>query len=252
MKNSSRIARWRRVRRMAEGVAHNLGTPLSVIMGRAEMIIGGEVSASELELTAKSIKDSAVAMREIIDSLLEYGRRKEPHRTRTDLHQLVKRSLRSLEGRARTSGVSFVVTSNPSPPLNLLVDADQMQRALTNILLNGVESMTQGGVLTCSISRESLARENGDGVANDFMVVSVRDQGVGIAARHQATIFEPFFTTKDIGEGIGLGLSIAEAIVEDHGGWITVESELDRGSEFRTYLPDERTAPHEQESASRR
>jgi len=72
--------------------------------------------------------------------------------------------------------------------------------------------------------------------------VSVHDNGQGIAPEHVPRLFEPFFTTKDIGEGTGLGLSVAHGIVAEHGGWIAVESELGKGSSFRVFLPPVRHA----------
>jgi len=124
------------------------------------------------------------------------------------------------------------------PPVHADVDVGQMQQALTNLVVNGLQAMTAGGRLCVQISRGRVDPPVGiGGPTVDCAVVTVADQGVGIAPELVSRVFEPFFTTKDVGEGTGLGLSVAYGIARDHGGWITVDSKIGRGSRFSLYVP---------------
>jgi two-component system NtrC family sensor kinase len=100
--------------------------------------------------------------------------------------------------------------------------------------------MSEGGVLEVEVGPARAAPPPGHpaaGQAREVACIRVTDQGTGILPEHLEILFEPFFTTKPVGHGTGLGLPIAQGIVEEHGGWITVETEVGRGSTFRVYLP---------------
>jgi signal transduction histidine kinase len=115
------------------------------------------------------------------------------------------------------------------------VDEAQVQQALANIVLNGIQATGEGGHLWVRVGRRT-ARRPGDDSPGDYAFVAIEDEGPGIEADRLPEIFEPFFTTKAPGQGTGLGLSVAEGIVEDHDGWIAVSSEPGRGACFTVYL----------------
>ena len=100
--------------------------------------------------------------------------------------------------------------------------------------------MSEGGRLSISLESKDALRP-GARAPERCAVITIRDEGAGIAAELLPQIFEPFFTTKDVGEGTGLGLAVAHGIVSDHGGWISVESVEDQGSVFEVHLPEEAT-----------
>jgi signal transduction histidine kinase len=142
---------------------------------------------------------------------------------------------------ARKQGVTLdlVVQGDPPP---VPVDESQMEQVLTNLVLNGIQAMPRGGRLEVGLRLES-ARSlslNGD-PEKQYLAIGVRDDGKGIPEEDRKRIFDPFFTTKEVGQGTGLGLSIAHGIVEEHGGWIRVQSEAGKGSCFTIYLPVEAT-----------
>ncbi len=115
-----------------------------------------------------------------------------------------------------------------------------LQQVLTNLLVNAIQAMPKGGAINVSLDRGDYRPRSvaADGARwGDFARIDVRDEGVGISNDHLHHIFDPFFTTKEVGEGTGLGLSIAYGIVEDHGGWIDVESVVGQGSCFSVFLP---------------
>ncbi|GIX50081.1 MAG: hypothetical protein KatS3mg132_275 [Limisphaera sp.] len=120
-------------------------------------------------------------------------------------------------------------------------DPTQLQQVLMNLCVNARDAMPQGGVLTLRLENQTLGEDAGrvhvKAKAGPYTVVSVQDTGVGIAPELLDKIFDPFFTTKPVGQGTGLGLATVLGIVESHGGFVTVESEVGRGSTFSVYLP---------------
>ena len=118
------------------------------------------------------------------------------------------------------------------------VDEGQIQQALTNLVVNGIQAMPRGGRLEITVRRErAVPPIDIGGPEAEFLRIAVRDEGDGIAPDNLRRLFEPFFTTKDVGEGTGLGLAVAYGIVREHDGWIGVESTPGAGSCFSIFLP---------------
>jgi signal transduction histidine kinase len=231
--------RLRTVGRLAAGIAHELGTPLNVVAGRAGLIASGKLSAEDVNKSAGTIKTEADRMTGIIRQLLDFARRSTPRRTVVDLRQVVSGTADLLAGIARKRNVQIVLAAADAP-LTANVDVGQLQQVLTNLIMNAVQAMPQGGTVELALdgTRAISPYRPDDGEA-DFVCISVKDSGAGIASEHLEQIFEPFFTTKDVGEGTGLGLSISYGIVQEHGGWIDVASETDQGTCFFVYVPQE-------------
>jgi signal transduction histidine kinase len=157
--------------------------------------------------------------------------------TPADLAQLATEARALLDPMARKAGVSLV-QDEPQGTHRATVDHAQIHQVLTNLVLNGIQACGDGGQVRVALEEVSAVRP-GDGPDHQqrYHVISVRDDGVGIAEEDLEHIFDPFFTRKDVGAGTGLGLSIAQGIVHDHGGWIAVDSATGEGSVFRVYLP---------------
>jgi signal transduction histidine kinase len=103
-------------------------------------------------------------------------------------------------------------------------------------VLNATQAMPGGGRVEIDVAAARATRP-GEATERDYVCITVADQGVGIAPENLSRIFEPFFTTKDVGAGTGLGLSVCYGIVEEHGGFITVDSTIGKGSRFSVFLP---------------
>src|SRR5690606_23010394 len=118
---------------------------------------------------------------------------------------------------------------------------NQLQQAITNLVVNAIQATPQGGTVSLAITRRPAAQAAGQADVEtngeDLIELTVVDAGPGIAPEHLPHVFEPFFTTKDVGEGTGLGLAVAYGIVREHGGWIEVSSELGHGARFSIVLP---------------
>ena len=231
------------VGKLASGIAHELGTPLNVVSGRARMIVDDPAGPLVVE-NARIIRSQTDRMATIIRHLLDYARRREPKRAVTDLAALAKQTLALVAPLAQKHGVALEIDPE-SADVRARVDPMQIEQVVSNLLVNGIHAMPKGGPLRVSLRREELAPPSGAGAdaASACASIYVRDAGAGIPAEHVGRIFEPFFTTKGVGEGTGLGLSVAYGIVADHGGWISVHSEPGAGSTFGVHLPDEPAAP---------
>ncbi len=234
--------RLRTVGTLASGVAHELGTPLNVISGRAGMILREGLSREEISECSGIIRTQTERMTTIIRQLLDFARRRSPKKTRTSLAKVARNAMELMEPLIKKKNVQISLTEKTSDQLAVL-DPVQFQQVLSNLLANAIQASSSGEKVVVTVGCEK-ARPPDDpkGQLRDFHFISIMDHGSGISEEVIRHLFDPFFTTKDVGEGTGLGLSIAHEIVHDHGGWILVTSEMGQGSTFKVYLPGELAA----------
>jgi signal transduction histidine kinase len=226
------------VGRLAASVAHELGTPLNVVTGRARLIVEDERGTRAHALI---IIDQAERMTKIIRQLLDYARRRPPQKGEQDLSRLAADVLPLLATLASKKSVKleFHAEVNAAP---VTADATQVQQALTNLIVNAIQASADGATVDVTLraagSRQPAnGRADGKPTAADTFELAVRDHGPGMPPEVLARVFEPFFTTKPIGESTGLGLSVSYDIVDEHGGWIEADSAPGRGSRFSMFLP---------------
>jgi two-component system, NtrC family, sensor kinase len=227
------------VGKLASGLAHELGTPLNVVSGRAQMIAAQDLSEADVVQYAKIIREQADRMTGIVQQLLAYSRRHTPRKVRTDIRACVDRVLTVLRQVAEEKRVRFSVLGRDVRH-EVNADSTQIEQVLTNLVMNSIQAMPEGGNVEVSIGMEQARpiKDKG-GTEQACLCLKVRDEGVGISKEALAHIFEPFYTTKGSSQGTGLGLSIAQDIVQDHGGWIVADSEPGKGACFSVYLPME-------------
>jgi len=224
------------VGKLASGIAHELGTPLNVVTMKAKMIATHEVQDAEATDYARSIAAQGERMAVIVRQLLDFARRRGPKRAATDLRRVVEQVKEMLQGFDRDRAVTVHVEEGA--PVTARVDASQIQQVITNLTVNALQSSPRGGRVTLAAFAARRRRPDADGAGElECTCVAVRDDGSGISPEHRERIFEPFFTTKDVGEGTGLGLSVAYGIVRDHDGWIDVDTAPGAGSTFTVCIP---------------
>jgi signal transduction histidine kinase len=234
---------------LAASIAHEVGTPLNVIVGRARNM---EKKADDREAVAKNasiIAEQTQRITRIIQQLLDFARRKASERTAVNVHDVAKSALDFLEHQLQASRVEwkqlpFSAEAGDGVPGSPVVtaDADQIQQVILNLILNAIQAMPQGGQLEISTRALVRRRPGLDAAApGHFVVLEVADTGVGIPPEDVERIFEPFYSTKspttNAEGGTGLGLSVSHGIVKDHDGWIECESLADAGTIFRVFLP---------------
>ena len=210
---------------LAAGVAHELGTPLNVIAGTAELLEDQRGADVILRQTDKISK--------IITHLLAFGRRTSSGTAVVELDRIARSATELLDSTARKRNARIDLVASSGAVRVRARDA-QVEQVVTNLLLNAIQSMPHGGTIRV---RTGVERRGGERL---FGSITVEDEGSGIAEADLPRIFDPFFTTKDVGEGTGLGLSVSYGIVQDHGGSIEVASTLGRGTSFVVLLPAER------------
>lgn len=216
---------------IAAGIAHELGTPLNVISGRARLILEPDATADETRSHVGSILEQSERVTATIRQLLDFVRRRGLELGAVDLQALSHKILGLLRPLAAKRGVELIEL----PPIGYTegqVDYNQIQQALTNLIMNAVQAMPSGGQVRVQVRAGTESKLPGD-----WLCICIEDTGTGIAEEDLPRIFEPFFTTQKAGEGTGLGLSITEGIVRDHGGHIEVKSQKGSGSSFKLFLP---------------
>jgi two-component system NtrC family sensor kinase len=229
------------VGKLASGMAHEIGTPLNIISGRAEMLLLGDSSPDDKDV-ARIIRVESHRIAEIIRQLLDFARKHTPQKQPVELRAIALRTLALLGPMAEKRGVGLGLAP-AALAQRASVDDGQIQQVLANLVTNALQATTPGGSVTVNVARERTAPpvDVGGPVAT-YARIAVADTGCGMTADVVARVFEPFFTTKEVGEGTGLGLSVAYGIVREHSGWIGVESQPGRGSVFSVFLPvDERS-----------
>jgi signal transduction histidine kinase len=226
------------VGKLASGLAHELGTPLNVVSGRARLIVDREVEGDEAVDSARIVVEQAERMTSLIRQLLDFARPRALEKAPVNVTTLAGRVCELVATIARKGNVTLI----PPPPAGdeARVDADdgQLTQVLTNLVVNAIQAMPSGGDVVVSARPVTLTPPSyvGGGL-RAWMSIEVKDGGTGMDAATQQRIFEPFFTTKQVGDGTGLGLSVSWGIIREHGGWIAVQSAPGAGSAFTVYLP---------------
>ncbi len=213
------------VGKLAAGIAHELGTPLNVVTERARMIARGETSELETLEHAEIIAAQGERMAEIVRQLLDFARVQTPARTLADPRALASASLTLLAPLAERKDVRLRLEAGETLA-PLAMDPLHIGQVLTNLVVNAIQASPPHA--------EVVVRLVG---APEGVLLEVADRGPGIADADLGHVFEPFFTTKDVGEGTGLGLSVAHGLVAEHGGRIEVATTRGQGTTFRVVLP---------------
>jgi len=224
---------------LAGGVAHDFNNILTVIQGHTNLVSADPGLSPDSVESLKEVSDAAERAANLTRQLLTFSR-KQPLQARTlDLNELVHnltKMLRRLIGEDITLEVQYAPHLPP-----VFVDLGMMEQIILNLSINARDAMPKGGRLIISTDAQQVKPPQLEPQAGllpaQFACLSVRDTGNGIPPEVLPRIFEPFFTTKEVGKGTGLGLATVHGIIQQHRGWIEVESQVGVGSVFRIYLP---------------
>jgi len=214
---------------LAAGVAHDMNNLLTVIFGSLESVqSSSRINAAESSMLDDVHRATTRAKTQML-SLLTFARQVPPARNTFDLHAMLAQNVDLLR-RALPPRIQLEISDTDCPPMWVHADEAQLQQVLFNLVFNARDAIQESGSVMVSADLS--------GFGDDARAcVSVRDSGTGIPDADRQRIFEPFYTTKPAGTGTGLGLAVAQSVVEEHGGTITAESELGHGTTISFCLP---------------
>ena len=231
-----RVEKLAAVGELAAGVAHEINNPMAIIRGNAELlqmvIQPDHPSREEVDTIAQQVG----RVEKIVANLLMFARRERIHFGKVNMNRMLDEILNQVGHQVPLTGID-IRKQYAAEVADIEGDADQLRQVFTNLILNAVHAMPDGGKLRVATQ-----------LNQDLMEIVIEDTGIGIAPENLEQVFNPFFTTR--ASGTGLGLSVSYGIVKNHGGKISVSSESGSGSMFRVILPltqKGRTARHREE-----
>ncbi len=213
------------------GIAHDIGTPLHVILGYSEMLRDSLPDPKDRR-RAEVITEQVRRVTDLLQTLLNIARPGESMRARVRLGEVLDHALDFFREKLAKRNIEVERIFSPVP--ELVGDRDRLEQVFLNLISNAVDAMPTGGRLMAILETDKTR----DG---DFVRATLADTGVGMDPETCAQVFEPFYTTKERGKGNGLGLVVSKSIVTDHGGTIECESEPEKGTRFSVILPVDST-----------
>jgi PAS domain S-box-containing protein len=220
--------------RLAASVVHEINNPLSGILNYLRLMIRilrqGAPSQEQIEKFQRYlnlVETEISRCSQIVSGLLSFSRMSPPNFGQVDIDELLQRSILLSRHKLELGNVRIESSVQPKMP-SVIGDFNQLQQCVINLIFNALDAMPDGGMLKIDGRHDA---------ANDRVIVTVKDSGLGISPDNVTHIFEPFFTTKKEGYGVGLGLSTVYGIIERHNGKVSVESRPGDGTTFMLALP---------------
>lgn len=214
--------------RFTANVAHDIRTPLTLIGGFARRIRKNIPKKSKDNDHLNIIIDEVKRLENILKNVLTYSRNVALQLDQHDLNEIILDSLNTYKDRLSDTSIQIQKKLDDIP--SVMIDKEQIIEVINNILSNAMDSMSEGGTLTISTNKKLAHKKN-------YIVMEISDTGNGMSEEELKMIFEPFYSTKIIGHGTGLGLPISKKIMEDHSGFIAVDSRKGAGSAFKLFFP---------------
>jgi len=220
--------RLARIGELSAGVAHSVRNPLHGALNCVALLrLGPAAEDPDSQEALDLLNEGLVRIENVTHRLLTYSGNRQLNRTATDINQLIKDSVTFIDPRLTRAQVTVHLNLGDVP--EVLMDRDKIGEILINLMDNAVFACKEDGKVTVSTSIPESSTNN--------LLIEVIDTGVGIAPENLRTVFDPLFTTKAVGEGTGMGLAIARRVVEEHGGTITISSELNKFTIIQVLLP---------------
>lgn len=238
---------------LAGGVAHDFNNLLTVIIGNSEFLLmrhsAGDPSFREIN----EVHQNALRAATLVGQLLAFSRQQTLQPRVLALRDSIG-ELALMLRRLLREGIELKL-EHGSDLWSVRVDETQISNVLINLVINARDAMPRGGTVTIATRNETvhqpIALGTGTLPADDYVRIDVRDTGVGIPHEHLEKIFDPFFTTKPVGQGTGLGLATVYGIIKQTGGFVSVESEIGKGTIFQIFLPRDKGEPVQPPEAER-
>jgi two-component system, cell cycle sensor histidine kinase and response regulator CckA len=235
--------------RLAGGIAHDFNNILTVIIGYSNSLLNKASANDPARESLEIIKRSGNRAAALTSKLLAFSRKQILQPKIIDLKTLIQDSLKIIQ---RLIGEDIELITNLAPDLGLIkADSTQIEQVIMNLAVNSRDAMPRGGKLSlecknADFKEELLGFKGGYDAESDYILLSISDTGIGMDRETKSHLFEPFFTTKGIGKGTGLGLATVYGIIKQSGGFLTVDSELGKGTDFKIYLPRvDKTTEHD-------
>lgn len=222
---------------VAAGLAHEIGTPLNIIGGRADMAIQRIDDRERVLEHLQIMRNQVDRIADTVSRLLNVARRQDRRRGPAALQDILADSVKLLDPSARKAGVYLRFYAETRG--EVVGDEELLQQVFTNLMVNAIQSSPAGKRVDVTLRPVTTAPAGVDHLTRPYLEVSVCDQGKGVPVEARKRVFEPFFTTKPPGEGTGLGLAICAGIVKEHEGFIRVGDNPGGGACFSVYLPAE-------------
>ena len=227
------------VGQLAGGIAHDFNNILTVIKGHLGLVLSGPPLAPGVAESLREVEGAAGRAANLTRQLLMFSRRQVLHIRQVDLNDVVANVYKLLH---RVLGEHIALECRYGPNLPLIdADAGMIEQVIMNLAVNARDAMPGGGRLTIGTAARVLSDDEAwrhqGGVTNRWVSLEVADTGCGMVDNTLKHLFEPFFTTKPVGKGTGLGLATAYGIIKLHHGWIDVQSQEGRGTQFSIFLP---------------
>ncbi|HKB11897.1 MAG TPA: ATP-binding protein [Vicinamibacterales bacterium] len=212
------------------GVAHELNNPLATILSWAERLSQRTSLEEPVRRGLETILSESERAAKIVRSLLTFARKRQTTRAMVDVNQVARETLALRAYEQRVTNIDVIDALAAGLP-QVFADGHQVQQVLLNLIINAEQAMLAAS------GRGTLVVRSWHDADQEVVVLEINDDGPGIPDELQPKIFDPFFTTKEVGKGTGLGLTVAYAIVQEHGGRIRLESRPQKGASFYVELP---------------
>ncbi len=225
---------------LAGGIAHDFNNILSIILGNTELALEDIPQWNLAKESLDQIKIASLRAKGVIQQLLSFSRNSEQNRIRINISPIIKESLKLMRSSLpSTIDIRLNMTAYPD---TIVADPTQIHQIMINLCSNAAHAMEKnGGVLEVNLINIELNKSDSEShhgiTPGNYVKISVKDTGCGIAPEIKGKIFDPYFTTKEIGKGTGMGLAMVSGIVRRNGGYITVDSDFGKGTAFDIFLP---------------
>ena len=234
-----RIQRMESIGTLAGGIAHDMNNILTPILASAQLMLKMQIPAKRRDHLLSIVEASAKRGASLVKQLMSFARGVEGKRKMLHIKSLISEIQHIIEETfPKNIQLHTDIYHNISAVFG---DATQLEQVLINLCVNARDAMPDGGELTISVENflidQNYVRMNLEAKEGAYIVITISDTGTGIPPEIIDRIFEPFFTTKDIGKGTGFGLSTVLGIVKSHGGFVKVDSQVGKGTQFKVYLP---------------